>query len=317
MADSDSTEADRRLDRAALIKAASITALAGNLILALLKISAGIFADSLAVLGDGIDSSMDVFIAVMTLIVSSVISRPADKGHPWGHGRAETVATALLSLILFFAGAQLILNSLYKLMTGVKTEVPGIPALIVTCVSIGGKILLSWSQYLFGKKADSDMLKANAKNMAGDVITSAGVLMGLGFSIFLNIGAIDLITAVLVGIWVIKNAVGIFLGANAELMDGSTDDASYRALFEAIRSVPEAGNPHRTRMRRIAGFWDIDLDIEVNPGLTIAEAHEIACRVENAVKERIDGVFDIMVHVEPAGNEQTEGYGLTEEQFRN
>jgi cation diffusion facilitator family transporter len=299
-------------NRAGLIKAASITALVGNLILASLKIAAGIFAESLAVLGDGIDSSMDVLIAIMTLIVSAVISRPADKGHPWGHGRAETVATAILSLILFFAGAQLILNSAYKLITGVQAEVPGMAALIVTCVSIAGKILLSWSQYLFGKKAGSAMLKANAKNMAGDVVTSAGVLIGLGFSVFLNIGAIDLVTAILVGIWVIKNAVGIFLGANAELMDGATDDASYKALFDAVRSVPEAGNPHRTRMRRIAGFWDIDVDIEVNPNLTVKKAHEIACRVENAVKERIEGVYDIMVHVEPTGNKQTEGYGLTE-----
>ncbi|GHV84922.1 hypothetical protein AGMMS50230_05300 [Spirochaetia bacterium] len=98
-------------------------------------------------------------------------------------------------------------------------------------------------------------------------------------------------------------------------MDGSTDDESYRLLFEAVRSVPEAGNPHRTRMRRIAGFWDIDVDIEVDPVLTIAEAHNIACKVEDAVKARIDGIFDIMVHVEPSGNKQVEGYGLSEDHF--
>jgi cation diffusion facilitator family transporter len=300
--------------RAAIIKVASVTALIGNFILAALKIITGITAESLAVLGDGIDSSMDILIAVMALIVASVIARPADKSHPWGHGRAETVATALLSMVLFFAGGQLILNSLYKLILGVKPEVPGRAALVVTIVSIAGKMLLSWSQYLLGKKAGSAMLKANAKNMAGDVITSAGVLVGLGFSLYLHIGTIDLVTAILVGLWVLKNAVGIFLEANAELMD-SSDDASYRLLFDAVRSVPEAGNPHRTRMRRIAGFWDIDIDIEVDPKLTIAEAHDIACKVENAVKDKIDGIFDIMVHVEPTGNKQAEGYGLTEEQF--
>jgi cation diffusion facilitator family transporter len=249
----------------------------------------------------------------MTLFVSSVIAKPADKGHPWGHGRAETVATAILSMILFFAGGQLILSSLERLIAGVKTPVPGGIALAATVVSIIGKILLSWSQYLFGKKADSAMLKANAKNMAGDVLTSAGVLIGLGCSILFNIGSIDLFTAALVGIWVIKNAVTIFMEANKELMDGVSGDESYRLLFEAVRSVPEAGNPHRTRMRRIAGFWDIDLDIEVDAKLTIGEAHEIASRVEKAVKERIEGIFDIMVHIEPAGNKQVEGYGLTED----
>ncbi|MDR1505851.1 MAG: cation diffusion facilitator family transporter [Treponema sp.] len=309
-------------ERSSIIKTASLVALAGNLVLASVKISAGILTDSLAVLGDGIDSSMDVLIAVMALVVSSVIARPADKNHPWGHGRAETVATAMLSLILFFAGAQLILNSAEKLFDFLHrgNSVPAIPepaALFVTAFSIAGKMVLSWSQYLFGKKADSAMLKANAKNMAGDVITSTGVLIGLGCALFFKIGAIDLVTAILVGVWIIKNSTGIFLSANMELMDGTTADQSYRELFEAVRSVPEAGRPHRTRMRRIAGFWDIDIDIEVDPALTIAEAHAIASRVEAAIKERIDGVFDIMVHVEPAGNVQAEGYGLTEDYIKD
>ena len=302
-------------NRSSIIKIASITALIGNFILALLKILVGLQANSLAVLGDGIDSSMDVLISVMTLFVSAVIAKPADKDHPWGHGRAETVATALLSMILFFAGGQLILNAVQRLIAGETNEVPGGLALIATIISIIGKIILAWSQYLFGKKSGSAMLKANSKNMVGDVLTSVGVLIGLGFSMFFNSAAIEIVTAALVGLWVIKNAVSIFLEVNKELMDGASGDESYRQLFEAVRSVPEAGHPHRTRMRRIAGFWDIDLDIEVDPSLTIKEAHDIACKVENAVKSRIDGIFDIMVHVEPAGDNQAEGYGLAEEQL--
>jgi cation diffusion facilitator family transporter len=303
-------------EKASVIKVASLTALVGNFILAVLKILTGIFAHSMAVLGDGIDTSMDILIAVMTLIVSLVIVRPADKNHPWGHGRAETVATALLSMILFFAGGQLILSASLRLIQGSIPGIPGRAALVVTVLSIVGKIFLSWSQYIFGKRAGSAMLTANAKNMLGDVITSAGVLVGLECSMVFNIGAIDLITAILVGIWVIKNAIGIFLEANTELMDGATDDKAYRELFEAVRLVPEAGHPHRTRMRRIAGYWDIDVDIEVDPSLTVAEAHSIASRVEDAVKERIENIFDIMVHVEPVGNKQAEGYGLTEEHVK-
>jgi cation diffusion facilitator family transporter len=299
-------------NRSAIIKTASIVAIVGNFLLAMLKIGAGFYADSFAVLGDGIDSSMDVLIAVMTLVVAGVIAKPADKDHPWGHGRAETVATMFLAMILFFAGGQLILSSIQYLYAGTKTEVPGIAALVATIISIIGKILLSWSQYLFGKKADSAMLKANAKNMASDVLTSVGVLVGLGATLLFNIRVIDLIVAILVGLWIIKNAVGIFLETNTELMDGATDKKSYQLLFEAVHSVPGAGNPHRTRMRRIAGFWDIDLDIEVDPSLTITQAHEIASKVENAVKARIEHIYDIMVHVEPAGNKQEEGFGLNE-----
>jgi cation diffusion facilitator family transporter len=294
---------------------AAWTALAGNAVLAVLKILAGVHAGSLAVIGDGIDTSVDVLIAVMTLVVAKIIAQPADAGHPWGHGRAETVATAILSFILFFAGAQLILNSGSQLIFSVPREAPGPLALVVTVISIVGKILLAWSQYLFGKRADSPMLRANAKNMAGDVVISAGVLIGLGLSLITGVGLIDAVAALLVGIWVIKAAIEIFFEANAELMDGGSGTESYKAVFEAVHSVPGAGNPHRTRMRRIAGFWDIDIDIEVDPTLTIREAHAIASKVETAIKERVEGVYDIMVHVEPAGNREKESYGLQEDQI--
>jgi cation diffusion facilitator family transporter len=287
----------------------------GNAVLAALKILAGIKSESLAVIGDGIDTSVDVLIAVMTLVVAKIISRPADPGHPWGHGRAETVATALLSFALFFAGAQLMLNSAQQIILGERHDVPGSLALIVTVISIIGKIILAWSQYLFGKRADSPMLKANAKNMSGDVVISAGVLIGLFLSTITGIGLIDSVAALLVGGWVIRAAVGIFMEANAELMDGGSGKEFYRAVFEAVHSVPGAGNPHRTRMRRVAGFWDIDIDIEVDPALTIREAHAIASAVERAIKERVEAVYDIMVHVEPAGNRETESYGLHEGQI--
>jgi cation diffusion facilitator family transporter len=299
--------------RAGIIKTAAVTALAGNLCLAALKIGAGIHSGSMAVLGDGIDSSVDVLIALMSLMVSAVISRPADAGHPWGHGRAETVATAVLSFILFFAGAQLILNSTVNFFSGSAREVPGKTALAATVVSIAGKLLLAWTQYLFSKKAASAMLRANAKNMAADVIVSAGVLAGLGLSMVFNLGAIDSAAAILVGLWIIKSAIGIFREANAELMDGGSGTAAYRAVFDAVHSVPGAGRPHRTRMRRVAGFWDIDIDIEVDPNLTVHAAHHIASQVERAIKERVEGVYDIMIHVEPAGNTETEGFGLCED----
>jgi len=305
-----------RHDKSRLIKIASLTALFGNVLLAVVKIAGGTYAGSLAVLGDGIDSAMDVLIAVMTLIVARIISRPADEDHPWGHGRAETVATALLSCILFFAGAQLIINSGKDIIFGAEREVPSIPALVVTLISIAGKLLLAWSQYLFGKKADSPMLKANAQNMSADVLLSVGVLAGLGLSMFFNIGVIDSWAAVLVGLWVIKSALGIFMEANTELMDGGPDRAYYRIVFDAVNSIEEAGNPHRVRMRRIAGLWDIDIDIEVPPNKTVTEAHWIAYQVEEAIKARVENVYDIVIHVEPAGNMEEEGYGLSEETLK-
>jgi cation diffusion facilitator family transporter len=304
--------------KARLIKTASIIAMTGNALLALLKITIGLVAGSLAVVGDGIDSSTDVIIAMMSLIVAGIIARPADAEHPWGHGRAETIATTVLAFILFFAGGQLIIRACTSIVSGAHSEVPAPLALFVTVFSILGKLGLAWSQYYFGKRADSAMLKANGKNMVGDVVISSGVLIGVGLSIVLKIGILDPIIAILVGLWVIRSSVSIFLEANMELMDGSSDTAPYTAVFNAVRTVPGTINPHRTRMRRIAGLWDIDIDIEVDPELKVRDAHRIACQVERAIKESVEGVYDIVVHIEPAGESDQhakEQFGLRESEL--
>jgi cation diffusion facilitator family transporter len=223
----------------------------------------------------------------------------------------------LLSCILFCAGAHLILNSGRDIILGEQREVPTMLALAATIVSIAGKLALAWSQYVFGKKADSPMLKANAKNMSADVLLSAGVLAGLGLSMFFKIGVIDSWAALLVGVWVIKSAVGILIETNTELMDGGPGRLYYQMVFDAVHSVEEAGNPHRVRIRRIAGLLDIDIDIEVPGNKTIIEAHWIAYQVENAIKKKIENIYDIVGHVEPAGNLEEESFGLSMDSIKN
>lgn len=304
------------VDRNSLIKTAALIALFGNAFLAVAKITVGLLFNSLAVVGDGIDSSTDVVIAVMSLAVASVISKPADAGHPWGHGRAETIATTALSFILFFAGGQLIIASIRSMTDNDVHAFPEFPALIVTIVSIFGKIILAWSQFAIGKKAGSHMLMANGVNMRNDVILSSGVLVGLAVSVYARLPFADSITALLVGIWVLRSAFGIFREVNLELMDGTDKTGPYNLIFEAVKSVPGVVRPHRARMRRIASMWDIDLDIEVDGDLTIRDGHKLAEQVEEAIKKRIVDVYDIVIHIEPKGvhrkGGKAEAYGLSE-----
>jgi cation diffusion facilitator family transporter len=303
-------------DKINIIRLAAVTALAGNAVLAFLKITAGLFSKSSALIGDGIDSLADVLIGAVALVIVRVISNPADANHPWGHGRAETVATAFLSFTLFFVGVQLIINSASNLFSGEQHAAPSFAAVVATLISIAGKTLLAWRQYVLGKRADSAMIKANAKNMAGDVLISFGVLTGLVISTFTGSARADGIIAILIGLWIIRTAVGIFLETNLELMDGSSSTEPYRVIVDAVNSVKGAANPHRARMRRIAGFWDIDCDIEVDPKCTVLEAHSIASRVEDEIKRRLENVYDIMIHVEPRGDDSAETFGLSEDAMR-
>lgn len=284
--------------------------------MAVAKISVGFLAGSLAVVGDGVDSSTDVVISLVALAAAAVISKPSDKEHPYGHARAETTATTILAFVIFFAGAQLLLTTIHDLRDGQAREVPGVAALWVTAVSILGKLALAWSQFSIGKKTGSTMLVANGKNMRNDVIMSAAVLLGLGVTSALGTPIVDSIMAILVSVWVMRSSFGVFREATDEIMDGKADPALYRLVFEAVRAVPGAGNPHRARVRRLASLYDIDLDIEVDGRRSVREAHEIAQAVELAIKDRIDGVYDIVVHVEPSGaGEHDEQYGLNEDRL--
>ena len=303
-------------DKTRYIRIAAIIALIGNAILAAIKISAGVFSQSGALIGDGIDSSTDVIISVITLFVVKIASKPADAAHPWGHRRAETVATVFLSFIIFFAGAQLIIDSLTNLVSDAHSATPSVFAVAALIISIIGKILLAISQYLLGKRAGSAMIRANAKNMASDVLISCGVLAGFAIGYLTQSGHVDSIIAILIGAWIIKTAIGIFNDANLELMDGNSDTESYRIIIDAVNSVEGAYNPHRARMRCIAGFWDISFDINVNPWCSVLDAHRIASQVENEIKNRLGNVLDIMIHIEPSGDDTAEAFGLSEDDLK-
>ena len=225
------------------------------------------------------------------------------------------MATAFLSFVIFFAGAQLIVGSVYNLIADVRTPIPSVFAVVVPVVSVAGKILLAVSQHILGKRANSAMTMANAKNMASDVLISIGVLAGFAVAKITGTGHADSVMALLIGAWIIKTAVGIFVESNLELMDGNNDKKQYKFIVDAVNAVEGASNPHRARMRRVAGFWDIDLDINVNPRISVVEAHKIASRVEREIKKRLEDVYDIVIHIEPRGDAASEAFGLSEDEI--
>lgn len=300
-------------ERTRIIKKAGWIALTGNLALSASKIAIGMIAQSLAVLSDGIDSATDVLISIMTLVAGRVSSKPGDREHPYGHGRAETIVSAIISFIVFFAGAQIFFNALGEIMKNQTVAMPSPMALWVTVVSIAGKLGLSWSQFHYGKKSGSMMLMANGKNMRGDVVTSAGVLVGLALTFLTGIPMLDKVLAMAVALWILKNAIQIFMEANTELMDGTKDNSPYQGLFAAIAKIPAAGNPHRVRLRKMGSMIVADMDIEVDPSMSVQEAHKIAIEVEKSIKSEIPEIYDIIIHIEPKGNVEEEKFGLRAE----
>lgn len=301
------------MNRNKIIQHASIISVAGNAVLAVSKVFAGIYSGSLSVLGDGLDSITDIFISLITLAISIIITQPPDREHPYGHFRAETIATSVLAFIIFFIGGQLSLSALGKLFSHDYNVVPGILSVYVTVFSIAGKLLLSWSQYSLGKKSESPMIIANGKNMLNDIITSSGVLIGLGCIYFFNMPIIDRILAIIIGIWIMYSAVSIFMGTITEIMEGETDMSIYNRVFEEVKSVEGLFNPHRVRVRKLGVNYIIEMDVEVDGDTKIKNAHDKVRILESRIRASISNIYDIVIHIEPLGNyERQECWGLKE-----
>ncbi|MCK5155930.1 MAG: cation transporter [Spirochaetales bacterium] len=305
-------------ERIGIIRKASWVGIVINFILSLMKLGVGFLCYSFALIGDGIDSLTDVITSAVTLVTANISSRPPDKEHPYGHGRAETIATKILSFIIFFAGAQLAFTSIKHIITPEVKKLPEFPVFYVIAISIIGKIFLSIYKKRAGIKAKSAMLIADAKNMKNDVLISVSVLIGLVFTVLLKIPMLDSLTALLVSFWILKTAFSIFMETSRELMDGVDDPEIYKRVFKIVKTIPGTENPHKTRIRKLNNVYIIDMDIEVAGNLTVEEGHTIAMEVEKAIRKQIIEIYDINVHVEPTGNyEKRESFGLNEELINN
>jgi cation diffusion facilitator family transporter len=300
-------------NRRKIIIRASWISIFGNLILAVLKIFLGIVSGSLAVVADGIDSASDIATSLITLFTARLLNRPPNIKFPYGYEKADTVATKALSFIIFFAGAELAISTIRRIISGSIPEAPSLLAIYVTVFSLISKFILSRYLITTGKKNNSAMLEANGKNMRNDVVISLSVLTGLIFTLVLELPILDLITALVVSVWIMIVAFQIFFKTNVELMDGMKDPILYCELFNAVKKVKGAHNPHRVRVRKIGNYHMISMDIEVEPLLHVQDAHEIAKKVEQEIRKNLPNVYDIVVHIEPLGNvEKEEKFGLRE-----
>lgn len=301
-------------ERSVLIKRSSFVSAAGNLFLSLLKIIVGLIGNSLALIGDGIDSATDVVTSILTFITASISSKPPDREHPWGHEKAETISTKILSFIIFFAGGQLTVQSIKNIIDGSQGELPQLWAIYATIVSIIGKLLLALFKFRTGRQADSPMLIADAKNMRSDVLISSTVLIGLLMTRFFQLQLIDSIIALFVGLWIIRVAFSIFKETSLEMMDSIDDREIYKKVFEAAERVKGVENPHKARIRKMNRFYVVDLDVEVDGSLTVTAGHDIALKIDEEIRKSVNNIYDIMIHIEPAGaGEHMEKYGLKKE----
>lgn len=290
---------------------ASYISTAGNGILAAAKIITGFISGSVAVIGDGIDSASDVAISIVMIATAKIMGKKPNLKYVYGYAKAESIATKILSMVIFFAGAEMFVSSIRHLFSEEQRVMPGMIAIYVTAGSIVCKLLLSLYQTRVGKKTGSSMLIANGINMRNDMIISLSVLAGLFFSIILKMPVLDSVTAIIVSCFIVWSAIKIFMDSNIELMDGVKDVSVYQKIADATSKVQGVSHPHRIRSRSIGGKYMITLDVEADGNITLARAHALASLVEQNIRESIPEVYDIVVHVEPLGTHPEDVFGIS------
>lgn len=275
-----------------------------NIILTLLKIIAGVFGRSAAMVADGIHSLSDLLSDIVVLAFTHISSKGKDKNHSFGHGKFETLATLIVSVILAAVGGRLMVNgvkSIIEAINGNSIPVPGTIALLAAIISIVSKEILYQATIRTAKRANSPVAMANAWHHRSDALSSIGSLTGIAGAMVLgeNWTILDPIASCCISIAIIIVAVKMALPSLEELLETSLPDEIEKDIISVANSVQGVENIHELKTRRNGVSYIIDAHIVVNPRISVTEAHNIATDVENAIREKYGNETQINTHIEP------------------
>ena len=275
-----------------------------NLLLLVFKFAAGILGHSAAMIADAVHSLSDFVTDIIVLLFVRISNKPQDESHDYGHGKYETLATALIGVILFFVGLGILWNggmSIWHVIQGQPLEAPGSMALVAALVSIVAKELLYQYTVLVGKRVDSQAVVANAWHHRSDALSSIGTALGIGGAILLGDDwrVLDPIAAVVVSLFILKMAYKLVVPSFEELMDRSLSEEIEADIRKVLLEFPEASQPHNLRTRRIGNNCSVDVHIRMDGNLTLAHSHEITRAMEQRLRELLGQGTFINIHVEP------------------
>lgn len=291
-------------DRQKQINSVTLWGAAVNLLLTAGKIMAGIFGRSAAMIADGVHSLSDLLSDAVVLIFTHISSKDRDRDHRFGHGKFETMATVIISLILVIVAAKLMSGGIKDIIACVNGEVlprPGFIALAAAAGSIVLKeILYQWTAAV-GRKTGSTAVMANAWHHRSDALSSIGALLGIGGAIILGDKwtILDPITSCGISIAIIVVAVKMAMPGLNELLETSLPEDIENEIIEIAASVPGVNDIHELKTRRNGMSFIIDAHVVVDPDMSVVEAHDIATNVEEALRSRFGNETQTSIHIEP------------------
>ncbi|MGA4720436.1 cation diffusion facilitator family transporter [Fictibacillus nanhaiensis] len=269
--------------------------LGAYIFLSIVKLVSGIFYNSDALVADGLNNATDIIASIAVLIGLKISRKPADEDHPYGHLRAETIASMVASFIMVVIGIEVLISSIKKMFNGVETE-PSLTAALIALFGAAVMIIVYFYNIKVAKETDSQGLKAAALDNRSDAFVSIGAAVGI-FGAQIGLPWLDPAAAVLVGLIIIKTGWEIFTETSHNLSDGF-DYEEGKEMEHKILDVEGVENVGDLKARKHGNRAIIDVTIKVDPSLNVVESHEITEKIEDTIKEAYN-VESIQVHVEP------------------
>ena len=275
-----------------------------NFILLLFKFIAGIVGHSAAMVADAVHSLSDFVTDIVVIVFVKISGKPQDESHDYGHGKYETLATAIIGVVLFAVGVGILVNSVTGVVNafnGKVLEAPSMIALVAAAVSIMFKELLFQYTVHKGKTLDSKAVVANAWHHRSDAFSSIGTLIGIAGAIFLGERwrVLDPIAAFVVSVYIIKVAIDLVKPCVDELLEKSLSKEVEDRILSIVMTNPEVDQPHHLRTRRIGNNIAIEIHIRMDGTMPLKEAHDITKKIEASLKNEFGPSTHIGIHMEP------------------
>lgn len=275
-----------------------------NLLLLIFKFVAGILGHSAAMIADAVHSFSDFVSDIIVIAFVRISSKPADCTHKYGHGKFETLASAIIGCVLFVVaigiGVSGIKNIL-KVFHGEVLPAPSTVAFIAAVVSIVAKEVLYQYTVFKGRRLCSQVVVANAWHHRSDSLSSIGALLGIGGAMFggEKWRVLDPVAAVVVSIFILQVAISIIKNSLDELLEHSLPEDVEQEIEQIILSVEGVSSPHHLRTRRIGSHYAIEAHIRMDGSLSLYNAHQTTSIVEKLIKQRFGENTIVTIHTEP------------------
>ncbi len=270
-----------------------------NLILAIIKLIAGIVGHAYALVADAVESTADIFSSLVVYGGLRIAAQPADEDHPYGHGRAEALAGALVALMLLIAAVGIAIEAVREIRTPHHTPKAWTLGVLVGVIVI--KQILASKVFRIGSETRSTAIMADAQHHRSDVITSTAAFVGISIAVLGGPGweQADDWAALVASVVICYNGMKMLRPAINDLMDRVPENHVVESIAVAAIGVPEVRAIEKLKVRKVGLQYAVDLHVQADPLMPLHDAHIVSGKVKSAIRAAMPAVDGVLIHMEP------------------